>query len=107
MKYIINYNNGSPERNTADTLEEAMRIADENVCFSGSMNGITIEDEDGNSIMRRRWYGIKYDENNPDLWCENPICFGSEGYLGGWYELPPMKEDDYGCMVYDFSNWTL
>lgn len=54
MKYIINYNNGSPERNTADTLEEAMRIADENVCFSGSMNGITIEDEDGNSIMGRR-----------------------------------------------------
>lgn len=76
--YYINYNTGAGN-DTADTLEEAKRIADDGACYT--QHPIVIEDEDGNEVSRRSWYGAKY---NADDDCVDPILFGSFGFYSDW-----------------------
>lgn len=50
--YYINYHTGV-EDDTAETLEQAMQIADDAACYT--QQKITIEDENGNAVMTRYW----------------------------------------------------
>lgn len=81
-RYHICYHTGVGD-DVADTLEKAMKIADEGAAYT--QRDITIEDDDGNMVARRSWWGVEYDETNEDMCCEDPICFGSFGYYGDWY----------------------
>lgn len=76
--YTINYNTGITAR--ANTIEEAKRIADAEAAYT--QEPITIEDESGDEIARRHWWGVEYDENVAP--CEDPICFGNYGYYDDW-----------------------
>lgn len=80
--YYINYNTGAGN-DYADTLEEAMQIADANACYT--QQNITIEDIDGNAVAIRRWWGVEYDPETD--YCEDPIDYGSWGYYGDWEQL--------------------
>ena len=79
MCYYINYNTGAGNE-WADTLEQAKAIADDGAAYT--QQPIVIEDEDGNEITRRPWWGVQYDEDEGDE--TDPICFGSSGYFGDW-----------------------
>ena len=79
MKYYINYNTGAGNE-WADTLEEAKRMADDGAAYT--QQPIVIEDEDGNEIAHRPWWGVQYDEDEGDE--TDPVCFGSFGYFGDW-----------------------
>ena len=57
-----------------------MQIADEGAAYT--QQKITIEDENGETVMTRPWWGVEYDPGEDD--CEEPICFGSYGYYGDW-----------------------
>ena len=46
---------------------------------------ITIEDEAGNVVAIRRWYGVQYNKDEDDA--ETPICFGDFGYYADWCRL--------------------
>ncbi len=79
--YTINYHTGAGNL-TAETIIAAKALADENAAYT--QLPITIEDEDGNEVARRCWWGIAYDESNDDTWCENPITYGDFGYYSDW-----------------------
>ena len=79
MKYYINYNTVAGDE-WADTLEAAKELADDGAAYT--QQPITIEDEDGNEITRRPWWGVAYDEDEAPE--ESPICFGDFGYFGDW-----------------------
>lgn len=83
-KVIINYNTGAGNE-TAPTLEEAKQIADNGSRFT--MRDITIEDGDGNVIIRRKWYGINIDDQEEfDIDIDSVIRFGTNGFYGSWEE---------------------
>lgn len=77
-KYYINYNTGAGNE-WADTLEAAREIADNGAAYT--QQPIVIEDEDGNEVTRRPWWGVAYNEEVPE---DNPICLGDWGYYGDW-----------------------
>lgn len=77
--YYINYQTGAGN-DTSDTLEEAKRIADEGAAYT--RQPIVIEDEDGNEVSRRSWYGVEYNAN--EYYCVDPILFGSFGFYSDW-----------------------
>lgn len=79
--YYINYHTGAGD-DTADTLDEAMKLADEGAAYTKC--GITIEDENGNEVAGRNWYGVPYSEDDDEP-SDDPICFGDFGYYGDWY----------------------
>ncbi len=81
-RYHICYHTGAGD-DYADTLDEAMKIADEGAAYT--QQDISIEDENGEEVARRRWCGVEYDEDNEDTYCEDPICFGSYGYYFDWW----------------------
>lgn len=67
---------------TAETLEEAMRIADRGAAYTGE--DISIYDDDDREVMRRRWWGsCNEDEIDAE---DDPIVFGTFGFYGGWAE---------------------
>ena len=80
MKYFINYHTGAGNQTITGTLEDAQKIADEGAAYTGA--DITIEDEDGNTVMIRCWWGVKFDPETDDS--ADPICFGDYGYYGDW-----------------------
>lgn len=77
-KYQIDYHTGAGNE-YANTLEEAMEIADSGASYTGQ--DITISDSEGNEILRRIWWGVPYDEESPE---ENIIKFGQSGYYSDW-----------------------
>ena len=77
--YYINYQTGAGN-DTAGTLDEAKRLADEGAAYT--QQPITIEDEDGNEVSRRAWCGVEYNED--EYYCEDPIRFGTFGFYGDW-----------------------
>lgn len=81
--YYINANNLLPSIPAA-TIEEAMQIADDGATWQ-THSSISIEDEGGNVLMFRPWWGVEFDPAEDPS--ENPICFGQEGYFGDWVEL--------------------
>lgn len=79
--FYIRYHTGAGD-DIANTLEEAMKIADKGAAYT--QQPITIEDDEGSEIARRAWWGVEYDETNDDMYCKDPICFGSFGYYSDW-----------------------
>lgn len=78
--YYINYHTGAGDE-TSDTLEQAMEIADDGACYT--QQNITIEDDNGNVIAERTWYGVQASQE--DLEDEEDIIdFGSFGHYGPW-----------------------
>ena len=77
MKYNVRYNTGAGDELGIETLDEAKRIADEGAAYTQC--DIVIEDEDGEEITRRIWYGVKPDEDE-----ENIINFGDFGFYADW-----------------------
>ena len=78
--YYINYNTGAGNE-TAESLSEAKRLADEGAAYT--QRNITIYDDDGNEVAGRIWYGCMTDVEL----CEDPITFGDFGFYGDWYDL--------------------
>ena len=79
MRYYINYHTGTGNE-WANTLEEAKILADNEASYT--QKDIIIEDEFGNEVLRRPWWGTQYSGENEEE--ENPILFGSFGYYGDW-----------------------
>lgn len=75
----VNYHTGSGDE-TAETLAEAMAIADDGACYT--QQKITIEDEAGNTVACRYWYGVQADPE--EIEDDEIIDFGSFGYYGPW-----------------------
>lgn len=80
--YYINYHTGAGD-DTADTMDKAMQVADAGAAYT--QQDITIEDEAGNVVAIRRWYGVQYNKDEDDA--ETPICFGDFGYYADWCRL--------------------
>lgn len=80
MKYYIRYHTGVGDEKVTGTITEAKEIADDGAAYT--QQDISIEDENGNEIARRFWYGVKYNEDENDE--QNPICFGDFGFYADW-----------------------
>lgn len=75
--FKIKYGTGAGNT-TADTLDEAMSIADEGAAYT--QEHISIEDAEGNVVARRFWWSCTEGIENE----ENPIRFGDFGFYGDW-----------------------
>lgn len=75
--FKINYQTGAGNE-IAETLEKAMATADDGCRYTQS--SIIIEDDDGNEVAIRTWYGCT---EGIEL-MENPIPFGDSGFYGDW-----------------------
>lgn len=78
--YIVKWHTGV-EDDAFDTLDDAMRFADANACYT--QQNITIEDEDGNIICERHWWGTAIDDDDDLI---DPIDFGAYGYYDDWLD---------------------
>lgn len=76
-KFIINYGTGAGNEETSD-FELAMETADNGAAYT--QQNIKIEDENGNVIAQRTWYGTICGIEE----CENPISFGTFGFYADW-----------------------
>lgn len=83
MKYTIDYNTGITDE-FEGTLSEAKAEADKNVCYT--QQNIDILDENDAVVATRKWWGVEYDENNEDIYEEDPISYGKFGYYSSWIE---------------------
>lgn len=81
-KYYINYGTGAGNE-YAETLEEAMTIADEGAAYT--QRDIRITDaESGELAAIRQWWGVVYDPDESGEAEEEIIAFGEFGYYGAW-----------------------
>jgi hypothetical protein len=85
MEYYINYNTGAGDETISGTLKDAMKAADEGAAYT--QVDITIEDNNGNVIAVRSWWGTAYDPDEADYSEDEAICFGSFGHYGAWAEI--------------------
>lgn len=80
--YIINYNNGV--KNECDgTLEQAKKMADDGAAYTQC--NITIENEKGERVAGRSWWGVPYDPNETEDEEDEVIQFGNFGHYSAWY----------------------
>lgn len=79
--YIVKWHTGV-EDDMINTLRKAMSFADANACYT--QRDITIEDEDGNIICMRHWWGCPISDDDDDIICYDPIDFGNYGYYDDW-----------------------
>jgi hypothetical protein len=75
MKYQINYNTGAGNQE-AETLEDAMSLADGGVAYTKEPMIITCDKKE---VARRSWYGVPPEEGAEDV-----IGFGTFGHYGPW-----------------------
>lgn len=80
--YNINYHTGAGDETIAGTLESAMSAADNGAAYT--QQDITISDERGQEVARRRWWGVEYDPDESDESWDDIISFGAFGYFGAW-----------------------
>ena len=84
MMYIVNWHTGV-EDDAFDTLGKAMRFADANACYT--QQNITIEDDDGNLICERHWWGTAISNlDDDDIVLYDQIDFGAYGYYDDWMD---------------------
>ena len=81
-KYFIKYHTGAGDEWIEGTLQEAMKTADELAAYT--QQSISIEDEAGNEVARRPWWGVKYDPDVDEAAEDEVIQFGDYGYYGAW-----------------------
>ena len=82
--YHVRYGTGVGDFDVDGELDAAKEKADENATYTQC--DIVIEDKSEDRIAYRTWYGVPYDENDEDKYCDNPIVFGTFGYYGDWQE---------------------
>lgn len=82
MKYFINYHTGAGNEWVECNLDKAKRIADDGSCYT--QQSISIEDEEGNEVSRREWWGISFDTAYE---MGDVIIFGEFGYYGEWIDI--------------------
>lgn len=75
-KYYINYNTGAGNFEFEGTLEEAMKAAEEGLCYT--QQNVSIE-LDGEQVAYLPWWGAQPEEDEV-VTCQ----FGSFGYYGEW-----------------------
>lgn len=80
-KYYIDYGTGAGNE-WAPTVEAAKKIADNGAAYT--QRAIVIEDESGQEIARRQWWGVRYDPGETDEKETDIIDFGDFGYFGAW-----------------------
>ena len=73
------------------TLSEAFQRADAGASYSGY--DIKICDFNGDTLYRRRWYGVEFDEGVADCSQSDAICFGEFGYFDCWRDVDGNKID--------------
>lgn len=84
-KYYINYGTGAGNE-YAETLEQAMTIADEGAAYT--QRDIRVTDaESGDLAAIRPWCGVKYDPDESEETEDEIIAFGDFGYYGAWQIL--------------------
>lgn len=81
MEFTINFNNGIRHQEECESIENAMKIADERAAYT--QESITIENEFGDILARRPWYGCSSGIEETT----NPIKFGDFGFYGDWIEF--------------------
>ena len=74
-KYFIDYGTGAGNE-WSDTIEEAMRLAEEGLSYT--LQPVTIYNE-GEEVARLPWFGIDPEEDEVVT-----SKFGSHGYYGEW-----------------------
>lgn len=82
MKYHINYHTGAGNEYVEGSLDEAKKIADDGAAYT--QEPITIEDEYGEEVARRPWWGIEFRPDETEESREEVLCFGSFGHYGAW-----------------------
>ena len=76
--FTVNWNNGLKE-NIHGTLDEVKSYADE--MSSYTQCDIKIENENGEEVLRRIWYGVEAEEEDNE---RSIIKFGSFGFYDEW-----------------------
>jgi len=79
--YTINYHTGAGNREFSGDLQDAMTEADSGAAYT--QQPITIDDEVGDEVARRLWYGVLTGIKD----CKNPIQFCDFGYYADWHEV--------------------
>lgn len=82
--YTINYKNGIIET-VEGTLEQVKKVADENASYT--QNDIAIENEKGEQVAIRKWWGVAYDPEEDEATEDEFINYGDFGYYGAWLEF--------------------
>ena len=77
-KYMVDFGTGAGNL-YADTIDEAMELADKNACFT-EQNIYIIGTETGQKLYVRNWYGTN---EGLDL-NDNPIDYGANGHYADW-----------------------
>lgn len=80
--YWIRYGTGAGDEEIVGTLDDAKRAADDGAAYT--QTDIVIEDDDGNEITRRRWYGVELTEDDMTADEDEYIIFGSFGFFAPW-----------------------
>ena len=80
--YMIRYNTGAGDEEVNGTLDEAKAIADDGAAYT--QQDIVIEDEDGNEVARRVWYGVELTDEYMTDDEDKYITFGSFGFYAPW-----------------------
>ena len=83
--YMIRYNTGAGDEEITGTLATAKRIADDGAAYT--QQDIVIEDESGDEVARRVWYGVELTEEDMTEDEDQYITFGSFGYYAPWQEV--------------------
>lgn len=63
----------------ADTIEEAMELADKNACYT-EQSIVIFDTQTGQELYVRNWYGTN---EGLDL-NDNPIDYGANGHYADW-----------------------
>ena len=80
--YWIRYGTGAGDEEIIGTLDDAKRAADDGAAYT--QIDIVIEDEDGNEITRRRWWGVELTDEYMTDDEDKYITFGSFGFYAPW-----------------------
>lgn len=78
--YIVDYNTGAGNISNIETLEKAMKIADENACYT-QCNIDIVDSETRRVVATRRWYGIAPSKEDEEY---NIIKFVNFGFYDDW-----------------------
>ena len=79
MKYLLNYGTGA-----GNEWHESLEEAKANVNFEYTQESVTIEDENGNEILKSKWWSVAYDPEEDE---NTPLAEFGNGYYAQWQEI--------------------
>lgn len=82
MTYHIKYHTGGGDSSVeTDDISVAQEAADAGASYT--QQPITIEDDGGEVVCRREWWGVRYSPDEGEA--DDPILFGAAaGHYGDW-----------------------